>query len=147
MITLAALSIILTLQGAPSSKVSVTMTGPAIVGKAMKGVIKLTIPDGFHAYANPPSSEYLIPVKLSLDGKVFGKLAVTYPVGTPMTVVGEDKPVAVYEGTVSIPFSVIPSKAGKQSLKLRLESQLCDDHACLPPATSAIVVNTVVKKS
>ena len=147
MITLAALSVLLTLQGAPATTVSVTMAGPAVVGKAMKGIVKLAIPEGFHAYANPPSSEYLIPVKLSVEGKVFGKLLVSYPKGSPMTVVGEDKPVAVYEGTVSIPFSVVPSKPGKQTLKLRLETQLCDDHACLPPSNTTMVVNTVVKKS
>jgi hypothetical protein len=127
-------------------KATIKFTVAPQVGKVSKGQILISIPNGYHVYANPPSIEYQIPLNLTLSGTALKSWEVKYPVGKDLMVSGDDKQSKVYEGTFSVPFTAILTKPGKSSLKIKVEYQMCDEHACLPPSVANIAVNVVVKK-
>lgn len=107
-------------------------TATATVGKPLKGTLSLTLPEGWHGYQNPPAGEFDIPVKLSATdaGVKLGK--VEYPKGKEMKMEGQDKPTMVYEGTISVPFTVVATKPAS-GLSFRVDYQLCNSSSCLPP--------------
>ncbi len=113
----------------------------------ISGVATVTFGDGLHAYQNPPTQSYQIPVKLELVGPK-GKLSAKYPAGTLGSVGGDPTPSRLYEGKVSIPFSVKLSKpmhAGE--IKLRLSYQQCTEQSCFPPSSVLVVAKLAPAKS
>jgi DsbC/DsbD-like thiol-disulfide interchange protein len=127
-------------------KANVKLLSSPVVGKVVKGVLSISIPTGYHVYANPPSSEYQIPLRVTLSGPAVQSPTVKYPVGTDLMIAGDEKPSKVYESKFAIPFSTTLSKVGKTTLSFRIEYQMCDEHACLPPSRVMTVFNVVVKK-
>jgi len=127
-------------------KTTVKITGPLVAGKTFRGQVFIVFPAGYHAYANPPSDEYQIPVKVTLTGANLKNVKFVYPKGTDFLMNGEEKPSKVYQGTVAVPFSGSLTKAGKVSLAFKVEYQMCDEHACLPPDAAKSTFTLVVKK-
>ena len=113
-------------------KVSVKLPASAKAGQTVSGTVLVTIAGGLHAYQNPPSQDYMIPLSVSVTG---AKLkAAKYPAGKAENMVGEKAPVRVYEGTVRIPVSIVlPKKHGKQQIAFKVHYQECNDKACFPP--------------
>ncbi|HTQ10393.1 MAG TPA: hypothetical protein VMI31_10005, partial [Fimbriimonadaceae bacterium] len=66
-------------QGTPAT-VKVTLPKTAKAGSTVKGIVEVTFADGMHGYQNPPTEDYMIPVKLTVDTKGFS-LKPTYPKG------------------------------------------------------------------
>lgn len=125
--------------------VKVSATGQSAVkpGKVAILKVKFDVPAGYHIYG--PKEKTGIPT----DIKFAGPKGFTAKVLFPKTSVfkGVEGPSDVYFGSVTIPVSVsIPKSAkGKQSFKLKVTSQACNDRTCLPPATAELTVNTTVQ--
>lgn len=131
----------------PALKVTLNQSsGPS--GSAVRGKVVLTFEPGLHAYQNPPSQDYQIPVTVSLDGAT-GPFLLNYPVGEPVAVGGESEASFTYSGLVEIPFMLkAPAKPGKHTLTVKVRYQQCTDSMCFPPKTiSAPVAFTTTKGS
>ena len=132
----------------PRASATITLDKPAVSASAtFTGHVSVTFPDGYHAYQNPPSDQFEIPVKVELaGGSKFKLVKVKYPKGVPMKVPGADKPSNVYTYTISIPFTLkAPTKAGSATGGLKLSYQQCNDQACLPPDTLDLSAKVTVK--
>lgn len=115
-------------------------------GKTIKGTATVNFEPGLHAYQNPPTLDYMIPVSLSLANKEFKLGKVTYPKGVVKKVAGDTA--AVYDGTIAIAFEAkAPSKVGKYALKFELGYQQCTDENCFPPGTVVAQAGVTVAKS
>ena len=101
---------------------------------------RVTIVPGWHVNAHKPTFEYLIPTTLALtlpDG--WPAAALKYPPAAQRKFAFEEKPLAVYDGTVAILADVaVPRGAarGTFSVKASLSYQSCNQNQCLPPVTT-----------
>jgi hypothetical protein len=101
--------------------------------------VELVVTPGFHINANPATFPYLIATEIQ-PGKVEGitvgdKLA--YPAPKMETFSFSEKPLAVYEGTVtiSIPLTAAAGAKGQRTIPFKIRVQACDTEQCYPPAT------------
>lgn len=114
-------------------------------GKTVKAVLVVTFGPGLHAYQNPPTESYMIPMVISSSTKTT-PITVAYPKGTEVKFESEAQPIAVYEGTIKVPISfTAPKKAGGFKLKLVVKYQQCTESGCFPPGEVAVTVSTMVK--
>jgi len=101
--------------------------------------LELVISPGFHVNANPASFPYLIATEVhtgKVDGIVISdKLA--YPPPKMETFAFADTPLAVYEGSVSIPIPLTPAPGakGQRVIPFEIRVQACDREKCYPPST------------
>lgn len=109
----------------------------------VKGTVTVTIPSGYHCYQNPPTKDYMIPLKVSATDKKTVLKKVTYPKGKMGPVAGEQA--ATYEGKVTIPVVFKVGKAGKATLSVKVDYQMCDDSSCLPPSSLTAKADVTVK--
>lgn len=104
----------------PGSKVTVT--------------VRVVVPSGLHAYQNPPSDRFQIPLTVVVDGNEFRVGRITYPRGVPYQMKGADETSMVYMGTVNIPVEVtVPNRAGRFRMPITVRYQHCSDRTCYPP--------------
>ena len=130
------LTLPLVLLQAEKPSATVKLDAPSVaVGKPLKGVLTLTLPDGLHGYQNPPAGEYEIPIKLSVADAGIKLTKTEYPKGESLTVGGGDKPTLVYEGTIKIPFTLLAAKPGAKGVTLKVDYQLCNANSCFPPSS------------
>ena len=118
-------------------------------GGAAEVSVKVSIKEGYHINANPPTFPYLKATEVSVEageGLTVGKPS--YPAAVTRTFAFAEKPLAVYEGATEIK---LPLKAaamaakGERTLPLRLRVQACDEKACYPPGTLDIPVGLTIK--
>ncbi len=116
-----------------------------VVGKALKGTLTLTLPEGQHGYQNPPADEFENPITLKVVDKGFKLGKVEYPKGVELTMQGAEKPSKVYEGTIKIPFTLIATKPLPKlsSIGFSVDYQLCTMNNCYPP--SALTLKAPLK--
>ncbi len=103
------------------------------------GSVELVISPGYHVNANPATFPYLIATEVQ-PGKVDGVTIadkLTYPPPKMENFSFAEAPLAVYEGSVTIP---IPMKAaagatGQRTIPFKIRVQACDTEKCFPPAT------------
>lgn len=127
--------------------VSLKLPASAKPGEVVKGTLTVKFATGLHGYQNPPTKDYMIPVKVEAEkGTTIKKIE--YPKGSAEKVAGENDPVMVYEGEIEIPVQVVmPKKAGKTNVKLVVKYQQCNDSGCFPPSqVNAAASITVGKK-
>ncbi|MEQ1822641.1 MAG: protein-disulfide reductase DsbD domain-containing protein [Fimbriimonadaceae bacterium] len=109
----------------------------ATIGKAFTATVVVTIPEGWHAYQNPPTKDFQVPVTISTKSKSLVIKKVSYPKGMMKEFAGELT--AVLEGTVKIPVSVVMTgKPGAGAVDMNLLIQICDQNSCLRPAIVAV---------
>jgi hypothetical protein len=101
--------------------------------------VELVISPGFHVNANPATFPYLIATEIQ-PGKVDGitvadKLA--YPPPKMETFSFAEQPLAVYEGSVTIPvpLTAAAGATGQRTIPFKIRVQACDAEKCYPPAT------------
>lgn len=147
MITAAAsLFLVLGLQGnAPTANVTIS----SIKKDVVTGSVSVHLPEGWHAYQNPPKSEYENPLTFSAKTKGLKLTKISYPAGKAMTSSGNES--LVYEGEVKIPFTGKIDKAlkpvkGAYSFEFEIAYQICNDSTCLPPSTLKTKVTAKVSK-
>ena len=116
----------------------------------IKGSLTVSIPKGWHAYQNPPKSEFENPLALVTTTKGFKLGKITYPKGIEMKSSGQDS--LVYVGDVKIPFegkfdkSVKPEKDGMYKFEFTLSYQFCNDSTCIPPSKLTARIKVKVGK-
>lgn len=97
----------------------------------VKGTVVITFAPGLHAYQNPPSQDYQIPVVVRGDAGTT-LVSVKYPVGHDEEVGGETA--RVYSNRTEVPVTFkAPVKPGKTALSVVVEYQQCDETNCFAP--------------
>jgi hypothetical protein len=101
--------------------------------------IELVVAPGFHINANPATASYLIATEVQ-PGKVDGLTVadkLKYPAPKMETFTFSDQPLAVYEGSVTIPIPLTPAPGanGQRTIPFKIRVQACDNEKCFPPAT------------
>jgi thiol:disulfide interchange protein len=109
-------------------------------GSTARLALSVEIEKGFHAQANHPRGETLIPMKLTLDTPPGVTLVdITFPPSTVFLVAGD--PSDVFEGTILVGARIAISAAlapGPLTIPGRLQYQACDDRLCYQPNTLAV---------
>jgi thiol:disulfide interchange protein DsbD len=107
----------------------------------VKGVVTATILSGWHINSNKPLDDFVIPTKLLLDGTE--PVSADYPPHTVRTFTfsGGQK-LAVYEGTIQIPFTA--KLQSGDTIKGKLHYQACNDTVCLPPRDAEVAIDANV---
>ena len=100
-------------------------------GDDVHGTITAAIANGWHINSVAPLDDFVIATRLSLENADL--LNTSFPPHElkDFTFSGGKK-LAVYEGTISIPF-VAKLKPGATSIRATLRYQACNDSVCLPP--------------
>ena len=134
----------------PDDVVRVDVPGAEIkAGGTTEATVKLTVANGFHINANPPSFSYLKATELTIEpgeGVTAGKP--TYPPSVTRKFTFSNDPLAVYEGATEIRLPLAAeagAKKGAQTLKGRLRVQACDEEKCYPPRTMDAPIPVTVK--
>jgi thiol:disulfide interchange protein DsbD len=112
-------------------------------GALVHGVVTATILSGWHINSNKPLDDFVIPSALSFDTATADLVSADYPPHTvrSFTFSGAQK-LAVYEGTIRIPFTA-KLKSGN-SLNGKLHYQACNDTVCLPPRDAEVTIDVNV---
>ena len=102
-------------------------------GHEIAGTIRATIAPGWHINSAKPLDSFVIPTRLSFDPASGQLVSAEYPPHVVRTFkFSGDGKLAVYEGTIAIPF-VAKLATGASSLRASLHYQACNDSVCLPP--------------
>ncbi len=100
-------------------------------------LIRLTIHEGWHTYANPAKSEEDIPTEVEFKGKLGTKLTkLKYPAGAKFDAMDGEPPKLVYDGRIDIRGILeVPASASGESeeMEITVKFQACDDTRCLRP--------------
>jgi thiol:disulfide interchange protein DsbD len=106
-------------------------------GQAM-AVVHLSIQDGWHINANPPSPDYMIPTLVEVAGGAgltIGKRV--YPAAKSLKLGFDENPIAVFdhESEIRVPIAATAAAVdGAHVLKGTLRFQSCNNQVCLAPA-------------
>ncbi len=119
-------------------------------GGSAEVVVRVTIQNGYHINANPPTFPYLKATTLEIpvaDGVAAGP--VTYPKALEKQFTfSPDKALAVYEGETELKATLKADKAaktGERSIPAHLRIQACDDQVCYPPGTLELSIPVNIK--
>lgn len=139
-----------TTKSPPADVVRVETPGVEIkAGGSGEAIVKLTIANGYHINANPPSFSYLKATELTVEPNA-GITSGTpiYPASVTRKFGFSKDPLAVYEGEagIKLPLSVAANaQKGAQTLKGKVRVQACDEEACYPPRTIETSIALTVK--
>lgn len=117
-------------------------------GSTVNVALRLTIENGWHINSHTPTLDYLIPTVLSLEPKQGFILSnISYPEGEKKSLGFADEPLSLYEGTVTIFFSLrvadgIPQ--GIDTLRGVLEVQACNSSVCAAPSSLPVLIPLVI---
>ena len=99
-------------------------------GDDVEGTVTAKVAAGWHINSNKPTEEFSIPTELTLDAASF---EASYPPHQMKAFqFTNGKPLAVFDGTFSIPFRA-KLKPGATTLTATLRYQACNDSVCLAP--------------
>lgn len=148
-----ALAALLLLSAGALATASQTVSGnvpdePIARGSVLKGRIILSMPEGVHVNSNKPESEYAIPTSVRISAAGLKPGLVEYPAGKNRRFQWSDAQLNVYEGEVSIPFSLdIPRKfrSGQLAITAVVDYQACTDEICYQPKRETITLYATVK--
>jgi len=108
--------------------------------EAVDGHVTVQIEPRWHINSNKPLEEFFIPTVLRLESTALALKSVEYPPHVERTFTfSAGSKLAVYEGTVRIPFKasrLTPSGP----VRFILDYQACDDKVCLPPRSASIEI-------
>lgn len=117
----------------PSVKIVLNETF-GIVGAPISGKAIITFASGLHAYQNPPSQDYQIPVVISSGDETIKVVKLKYPNGEAHAVGGETEASFTYSGQIEVPFLIrAEGKPGESTIKIKVRYQQCTDSMCFPP--------------
>lgn len=130
------LATVLAVQAKPEVSVTVNFK-PDTNGKSGSGTVVVSFGEGWHAYQNPPKSEYDTPLTVASATKGFKLTEVKYPAGQPLP---DKEDTLVYEGKVEVPFKAtlgkeLKPKKGKYEVAVKVGYQICNASTCLPPTS------------
>jgi thioredoxin:protein disulfide reductase len=112
-------------------------------------IVHLTIENGYHVNANPPTYPYLKATELVIaPASGISAGTVKYPPALNRKFPFAKQPLAVYEGETEIKAALKADKSatkGQQSLSGILRIQACDDQVCYPPGTIDLTIPVTIK--
>ena len=117
-------------------------------GSIAKGAVVLSIPGGLHVNSSRPNSEYAIPTSVRISGQGVRPGKVTYPRGKNRKFQFSESVINVYEGRVSIPFTVnVPANFRGDNVRIRavVRYQACTDEVCYPPKNKDVTITARVR--
>jgi cytochrome c biogenesis protein CcdA len=107
-------------------------------GAALRGLVQVSLPEGFHVQSNRPRDPSLIPTQLFVTPPPGVEVTeVVYPAATEFVLPGFGEPLLVFERTfmVGVEVRVADTAAqGTLGVPARLRYQACDERACYAPA-------------
>ncbi|HYS52676.1 MAG TPA: cytochrome c biogenesis protein CcdA [Thermoanaerobaculia bacterium] len=106
-------------------------------GDQVRGVITAAIEKGWHVNSAHPLESFAIPTTLSFESADLLKADFPPHLIKSFTFSGGTK-LAVYEGTISIPFT---AKTTAQNITAKLHYQACNDNVCLPPRNATLAIS------
>src|SRR3954471_2849504 len=111
-------------------------------GDDLRGTVTATIAKGWHINSVKPLDDFVIPSELKFDPATAELVRADFPPHElkDFTFSGGKK-LAVYEGTIAIPFQA-KLKNGATAIKATLRFQSCNDSVCLPPKTASTEIST-----
>ena len=132
---------------AAANKGHVVLISDAIqveAGKSQVVELRFRVDRGFHINSHAPKDELLIPTVLTLDPSHGVKVSdEAYQKGTPFRLSapggGAGEMLDVYQGEFRVSLRVMVPK-GASTLVGSLHYQACDNAACFPPRTLAVMV-------
>jgi thioredoxin:protein disulfide reductase len=102
-------------------------------GEVVEGTLVVTIPPTWHINSAKPLDQFAIPTVITLDPATAELVSAQYPPHELKNFAfSGGSHVAVYQGTIRIPFSA-KLKAGVSEIRAALRYQACNDSVCLPP--------------
>ncbi len=117
-------------------------------GATAKGSIVLSIPGGLHVNSSRPNSEYAIPTSVRVSGQGVRTGGINYPRGKNRKFQFSESVINVYEGRVSIPFTVtVPANFRGDTVRVRavVRYQACTDEVCYPPKSKDVTITARVR--
>ncbi len=106
--------------------------------------VQVTIDQGYHVNANPPTFPYLKATELEVP-KAPGITVnfIVYPDAITRSFAFAEKPLAVYEGTFNIKTQLKidkDAKPGTLRIPAKLRVQACDEEVCYAPGTLDLMI-------
>ena len=118
-------------------------------GGSFEATVHVTVKNGYHVNANPPTFSYLKATELDLNPSGGVSVAfIKYPNASLKKFPFADQPVAIYEGDTELKvlLKAAPAAAkGSSNLAGKLKVQACDDQVCYPPGEIVIAIPVTVK--
>ncbi|MGB7201358.1 MAG: protein-disulfide reductase DsbD N-terminal domain-containing protein, partial [Pyrinomonadaceae bacterium] len=117
-------------------------------GATAKGSVVLSIPGGLHVNSSRPNSEYAIPTSVRVSGQGVRTGGINYPRGKNRKFQFSESVINVYEGRVSIPFTVtVPANFRGDTVRVRavVRYQACTDEVCYPPKSKDVTITARVR--
>ena len=128
---------------AEASKVEIKAGGSA------EASVKLTIANGYHINANPPSFSYLKATELTVEpAEGITPDKPVYPASVSRKFAFAPDPLAVYEGeaTIKLPLKAASNaQQGAHTLKGNLRIQACSEELCFQPRTIETAIPVTIK--
>jgi len=128
---------------AEASKVEIKAGGSA------EASVKLTIANGYHINANPPSFSYLKATELTVEpAEGITPDKPVYPASVSRKFAFAPDPLAVYEGeaTIKLPLKAASNaQQGAHTLKGNLRIQACNEELCFQPRTIETSIPVTIK--
>jgi thiol:disulfide interchange protein DsbD len=144
---LVALGLVVAAAGQERNPVEWKLSAPAkaTAGATVSAALEAAIAPGWHLYSLKEMDGGPIPTRVTVvEGQAF-RLAGAIEAPPPATKQDETFGMEVesYEGSVEFRIPVRADAAGRQTLKVAVRYQVCDDKLCLPPRT--VPFETVVE--
>src|SRR5262245_45961050 len=118
-------------------------------GRLARAVVLLDIPSGLHVQSSKPLDKFLVATKLDVETPTGMQVGtISYPRALTKNLKFSKKPVAVYDGRVTIRFIVtVPASysGGSGEIKGKLRFQSCNDDSCFPPVTREVKMQLTVE--
>lgn len=118
------------------------------LGEKITGNVEIRVPQGYHAYQNPPSGPGQVPIEISSLSPSAYTVRAKYPKGQLKKIFPDDiEETAVYTGAIRVPVEInlLNPSAGTKNIKLKVDFQLCDDSICLRPDSIEVNANVQIK--
>ena len=118
-------------------------------GSTADAIVDITIERGYHVNANPPTFQYLKATEIEVSPPKGISVAFTvYPDPISKTFPFAEKPLAIYEGTITVKVHLKADKSiepATQNLSGKLRVQACDDQVCYAPGTLDVSIPLSIK--
>jgi hypothetical protein len=130
------------LTAAPAERLSIQR------GAEAESRLKVQLAKGFHVNSNTPSEAYLIPLRLTWEGKALEVVRVDFPKPVHEKYEFADKPLSVFTGDFEITTKFRTSAQAQPGMAImsgKLRYQACTETTCYPPKTVPVKLTVSVR--
>lgn len=126
-------------KGSPAL-VKLQLTFDKVDGDQVQASAIAEIESGWHIVSAKPLDEFSIPTVLTIDSPALKVANIAYPPHVERTFEFASGKMAVYEGTLRIPFTATKT-AASGPVTAKLHYQACNDSVCLPPTDVSVTAD------